>query len=264
MNEIDLIELGKTFTENYDQPMVLFRDGDHAIYWLGIPEDTAFRCNTYLIREKGEAIIVDPGGRPSFDFVKNRVAQILPPENISGMILCHQDPDVAASMDHWLELNPSMKVITSLRTNVLLPNYGQPNYTFVNISEEPVFTFHSGRILRFIESPFLHFPGAFTTYDEASRFLFSGDIWAAIDMEWKLIIDQFTPHIIKLNLFHLDYMAGNVAARGFTERIRSFQIDAILPQHGSVIPGKLVPDALQYLSNLKCGLDFIYPHQKNK
>jgi len=83
-------------------------------------------------------------------------------------------------------------------------------------------------------------------------------------MEWQLVVDNFPRHILKLNLFHLDYMAGNIAARGFTDRIRAYAIDAILPQHGSVIPGKFVPDALNYLSDLKCGLDLIYPHLKTK
>jgi len=264
MNNIDLIELGKTFMERFDFPTILFQDADHSIYWLGIPEDTAFRCNAYLILDREEALIIDPGGRQAFEFVKKRVAQIILPENITGMILCHQDPDVAASMADWLEFNPSMKVITSLRTNVLLPNYGRPNYAFVNITEEPVYFFHSGRSLRFVESPFLHFPGAFTTYDVFSRYLFSGDIWAAIDMEWRLVVENFAQHKLKLNLFHLDYMAGNIAARGYAERIRVYDIDAILPQHGSVIPGKFVREALSYLSNLKCGLDLIYPHLKVK
>jgi flavorubredoxin len=264
MNKIDLIELGKSFMECFDQPTILFQDEDHAIYWLGIPEDTAFRCNAYLITDKEDALIVDPGGRQSFDFVKKRVSQVLPPENIGGMILCHQDPDVAASMDNWLEVNPALKVITSQRTNVLLPNYGNSNYSFISITDEPLYYFRSGRILRFIESPFLHFPGAFTTYDEFSRYLFSGDIWAAIDMEWQLVVENFSRHVLKLNLFHLDYMAGNIAARGFADRIRNLAMDAILPQHGSVIPGKFVPDALNYLSNLKCGVDLIYPHLKVK
>jgi len=264
MNTIDLTELGKTFMERFDTPTLLFQDEGHAIYWLGIPEDTAFRCNAYLVADNQEALIVDPGGRQSFDFVKNRVAQILPPESVTGMILCHQDPDVAASMADWLDINPSMKVITSLRANVLLPNYGRPNYTFISISEDPVYTFSSGRKIRFIESPFLHFPGAFASYDEYSRYLFSGDIWAAIDMDWHLVVEDFARHKLKLNLFHLDYMAGNIATRGFIDRLRAFPVKAILPQHGSVIPEQMIPEAMNYLMDLKCGLDLIYPHIKVK
>jgi flavorubredoxin len=264
MNTIDLVELGRLFMDRYDKPTPLFQDGNHAVYWLGVPEDTAFRCNTYLIIDGQEAILVDPGGHDAFEFVKKRVAQVLPVERISALIVCHQDPDVAASMVDWLAIDPSIKVVTSLRTNILLPHYGKSDYNFVNINEEPVYFFVSGRTLKFIESPFLHFPGAFVTYDETSKFIFSGDIWAAIDMDWKLIVEDFSKHELKLSLFHIDYMASNVACHGFLDRIRHLELEAILPQHGSVIPKKFVRKALEYLSDLKCGLDLIYPDLKYK
>ena len=264
MNTIDLVELGRSFMERYEKPTQLFKDDSHAVYWLGVPEDSAFRCNTYMVVDGQEAIIIDPGGRSAFEFVKKRVAQVLPVEKVTALIVCHQDPDVAASMVDWLEMDPAIRIVTSVRTNILIPHYGKADYTFVNINENPVYFFATGRKLKFIESPFLHFPGAFVTYDEMSKFLFSGDIWASIDMDWKLVVPDFSKHELKLSLFHIDYMASNIAARGFVDRIRHLEIDAILPQHGSVIPKNFVYKALEYLNNLKCGLDLIYPELKNK
>lgn len=113
--------------------------------------------------------------------------------------------------------------------------------------------------MEFTEAPFLHFPGAIAIYDPFSKYLFSGDIWAALDMDWKLIADDFEDHIMKMNLFHLDYMASNKAARGFCKKIEPLEINAILPQHGSIISKKYVGDAIKYLSELECGLDLIYP-----
>jgi hypothetical protein len=53
-------------------------------------------------------------------------------------------------------------------------------------------------------------------------------------------------------------MAGNIACRGFLQRLGGHEPAAILPQHGSVIPKKFVHKAFEYLRNLKCGLDLIY------
>ena len=259
MNTIDLVELGRMFSGNCDKPTPLFQDDQHTVYWLGVPEMTAFRCNTYLIVDGQEAILVDPGGRGSFEFVKMRVAQVLPPEKVRALIVCHQDPDVAASMVDWLIINPAVQIITSIRTNILLHYYGNSNYSFVNINDTPTYTFESGRSLTFIESPFLHFPGAFTTYDNTSKFLFSGDVWASIDVEWRLVVEDFEKHEQKMNLFHLDYMASNIASRGFVNRLRNAELNAIMPQHGSVIPRKYIHQALEYMKNLRCGLDLIYP-----
>lgn len=112
MNTIDLVELGRLFMERYDKPTPLFQDDNHAIYWLGIPEDSAFRCNTYMIVDGTEAIIIDPGGHSSFEFVKNRVSQVLPVGQVTALIVCHQDPDVAASMVDWLAIDPSIRIVT--------------------------------------------------------------------------------------------------------------------------------------------------------
>jgi flavorubredoxin len=181
---------------------------------------------------------------------------------VCALIVCHQDPDVAASMADWLTIEPVVKIITSRRTNILFHHDGKSNYSFININENPFYVFESGRKLKFVESPFLHFPGAFATCDETARFLFSGDVWASIDMEWRLVVEDFLRHEDKMDMFHLDFMASNIAARGFANRLHHVEINAILPRHGSIIPKKYVKDALEYLANLRCGLDLIYPNLK--
>ena len=239
-------------------PVVLFDDGQHAVYWLGIPEETAFRCNVYLLKDGDEAFLIDPGNRGYFRQVRDRVAQLMAPERLTGLILCHQDPDVAASMVDWLDINPRLKVLSTPRAHVLLPHYGRSDYAAVNVTDKTVLRLPSGAELRFIEAPFLHFPGAFATWDARSRALFSGDVWAALDISWRLVVDDFDAHVPAMDLFHLDYMASNVASRGFANKLAGLDIEAILPQHGSIIPAEHVSRALEYLKKLRCGLDVIY------
>ena len=266
MNLRNLENLQIPIEELLQSPTLLYDNKqNHQIFWLGIPEETAFRCNSYLIVSGEEAILVDPGSTPFFDFVKQRVEEIIPIHQLKGLVLCHQDPDVAGSMTNWLALKPDLKIISSDRTQVLLPHFGISNYEFYSIGEdnEFSFTFESGKRLKFIEAPFLHFPGAFTTYDEESQYLFSGDIWAALDINWKLIVDDFEEHEMKLDLFHLDYMASNIASKGYAMKIQDMKVEAILPQHGSIIPKKFVIDAIKYLEDLRCGLDIVYPELSN-
>ena len=172
-------------TPDSGRPTPLFEEEGHCVYWLGIMEETAFRCNVYLIRDGDEALLVDPGGRDHFGQVFGRVTQILPPSEVTGMILCHQDPDVAGSMVDWLRVNPQMRVISSPRTHVLLPHYGCHAYPVFDVEQTPRLELPGGGALRFLPAPFLHFPGAFVSFDEASGFLFSGDIWAALDPNWR-------------------------------------------------------------------------------
>ena len=236
----------------------LYDTKDYQIFWLGIDNETAFRCNVYLIKSGDEALIIDPGSREFFEKVKQRALEVVKLENIKGLILCHQDPDVSASMIDWLDIKNDLIIYSSDRTNVLLPHYGRDDYNYVSINSIKTFKFKNGYELEFIESPFLHFAGAFVTYDKTSNFLFSGDIWAALDIQWTLVVEDFKPHISNMNLFHIDYMASNIAARGFVHKIQDKNIEAILPQHGSIINKKYVSNAIEYLRELKCGTDIVY------
>ena len=259
MNYINKLEMPDT-----TKPILLFEEDDYQIYWLGLNQESAFRVNVYLIKSGDEAVIVDPGNRNFFEPIKKEVEDILGGvEKVVGAIFCHQDPDVAASIIDWLEIRPDMKVITTPRTNVLLPFYGiKEEYDFFDVTKEP-FVFKNKKYIEFIEAPFLHFPGAFTTYCPTSKFLFSGDIFAALDIEWSLIVEDFETHKMAMDLFSKDYFASNIATRGFAMKIENKDIEAVLPQHGSILPQKFVKDSIEYLKELQCGLDLIYPYLKD-
>ncbi len=241
------------------EPILLSEIGEHRVYWIGIDENTAFRCNVYLIKDSEEYIIVDPGSRKYYKQVRKMIEQIVPVEKITGIILCHQDPDVCSSVVDWLAINKDIKIITSPRTSILLPHYGVSEYKFFDITIDKYFEFQSGNKLEFIEAPFLHFAGAFTTLDLVTAFLFSGDIWAALDTEWSLIVKDFEYHTTLMDLFHIDYMASNKAALGYAQKLEDKKILAILPQHGSIINEENVENAIEYLVDLQCGLDLVYP-----
>ena len=243
-----------------DDPVILFQDGEHIIYWLGILEETAFRCNIYLVKDGEEGILIDPGGKNAFEIVKNRVLKVMSLDQITGLLFCHQDPDVAASMPDWLAINSQIQVFSSPRVHVLLRYYQIDDYKSYNVEEKPSFYFVGGHELQFIAAPFLHSPGAFATFDVMSGYLFSGDIWGALDIQSRLVVDNFSKHIDRMDLFNKDYMASNLAARGFVQRVESLEIEAILPQHGSLIAQKDVLGALEYLWDLDCGLDLLHFH----
>ncbi|MDQ6951323.1 MAG: hypothetical protein Q9M26_06635 [Mariprofundales bacterium] len=242
-------------------PTPLFEASNHAIYWLGIMEDAAFRCNCYLLIDGERAILFDPGSRPHFAQCVARVAQIMAPTSVTDLVICHQDPDVGASMIDWLDLNPELQIITSPRTQILLPYFGKSDYQWINTVEVPELVLPSGHQLRFISAPFLHSPAAFTTFDACSGFLFSGDIWAAITSNWSLLVHDFEGHRANMDSFHLHYMASNRACRGFTAKLKSLEINAILPQHGSILDRCFVPQAIDYLEQLQCGMDLEYPQK---
>ncbi len=245
---------------DYTAPVLLFEKEEHRVYWLGMAVPDAFRTNIYLIEDGDEAILVDPGNKAFFPQLKERLSTLGCLKKLTGAIFSHQDPDVAGSIADWVSDFKNFRVMTSRRTNILLPHYGISGYNFYDTGEaHNQYTFQSGNTLRFLEAHFLHFPGAIATYDAASGFLLSGDVWASIDIDFQFIASDFEEHTLKLNLFHLDYMSSSVAAKGFARQIAPLNIEGILPQHGALIGKSDVEAAIAYLHNLRCGLDLIYP-----
>ena len=142
--------------------------------------------------------------------------------------------------------------------HVLLPYYGIADYTLFPTEKGSAYELPSGGHLQFYMAPHMHSPGSITVYDDNSQYLFSSDIWAAIDPNWKMIVRDFEAHKLKLDFFHKEYMASNIATCGFVRSIEHLEIQAILPQHGEIIPTDMIPPALDYLRNLQCGTALCY------
>lgn len=244
---------------HFDEPVLLYGVDGHEIYWIGSLEETVFHCNAYLLRTGNQAYLIDPGGYYHFPQVHERVGRIMDPREVTHIIAHHQDPDLCASIPLWLQVQPNITVLTHSRAAVLLPHYGIPGERISPVDGTEM-ELAGGDTIQFIPAPFLHFPGAFATYDSKSKFLFSGDIFAALSGDWKLIVEDIEDHLGFMELFHIDYMACNKAIRGFLANVGNREISAILPQHGSVISTNHVPAALAWLQGLFCGVDLIYPN----
>ncbi|MCK4442741.1 MAG: hypothetical protein KAU90_12105, partial [Sulfurovaceae bacterium] len=165
-----------------------------------------------------------------------------------------------SAMIDWLQLNPDIEIITSPVINVLIKHYIEDGkeYKFFNTEQNSSLTLDSGTVLEFIPSPFMHSPGAVTIYDRFTKTLFSGDIWAAISLEWKLILeDDFDEHIDNMDMFHQGYIASNKVCRNFIMNFKDREVTNIMPQHGSIILNDNVKKAFKYIQNLKCGSDFM-------
>ena len=258
MNRIPDLARGRV---DLERPVCL-HDGDHAVYWVGSEEPSPFRCNAYLIVDGEHRILLDPGSAVHhFPQVRRRVEQIVPLESLTHIVVHHQDPDLCDSLPAWLELVPELRIVTTPRVRVLLPYYGFPaDVAWLDVSPEDSTTLDlAGGSLVFITAPFLHFPEAFVTYDETSGFLFTGDIGAAIEKDWSLVVTDWERHWQAMIPFHIFYMASNKALRGFLKKIEPFEIEALCPQHGSIIPKEHVGAAIENLRSLPCGLDLLYP-----
>jgi len=112
--------------------------------------------------------------------------------------------------------------------------------------------------LVFIPAHFLHSTGNFSCYDTASKILFSGDIGAAVfQKDTYVFVDDFNEHLKIMEPFHKRYMASNIVCKKWVSLVSKYDIKMIAPQHGAIFDKENVKKFLNWLSELKCGVDII-------
>lgn len=239
---------------DYLEPIEVSR----GVYWVGFYDEVAsFHCNPYLFIDGEEAIILDPGSLPHYPTVASKVLSLVEPEQISYIIAHHQDPDLCASIPLFEEiiLKDSLKIVTHSRASLLINYYGVKS-AFYNIDNNGnELRLKSGRTLKFINTPFCHFPGAFATYDEKNKLLFTSDIFAATSIDWNLFAREGYEE--EMDAFHTNYMPSRKHLNFVMDKFERLDIKMILPQHGSIIQGNMIPKCVSHLRQLECGLDLL-------
>lgn len=227
-----------------------------GVYWVGFyDEKAAFHCNPYLLLDGDEAIVFDPGSVLDYPKVASKIFSVVDPQQISHIILHHQDPDLGACVPLLEDLIPNkeLKIVTHSRASVLICYYGVKS-EFYNVDKHQYsLDLKSGRKLKFLVTPFCHFPAAVVTYDEKEKLLFSGDVFGAISIDWNLFAKE--GYESQMKAFHVGYMASNKHLTAVMDKFKKLDLNMIFPQHGSIIKDQMIPRCIETLKRLNCGID---------
>lgn len=230
---------------------------DDGIYWVGyFDESASLHCNPYIIDDGEDVVFIEPGSIPHYPIVLSKVVSIVDIRRINYILASHQDPDLCASIPKFEEVinRKDLKVVTHSRAAILMAHYGfKAPFYYVDQNEWKL-TLKSGRTLRFIFTPYCHFPGMFVTYDEKSKILFSGDIFGAFSYDWNLFANKY--YIEAMKAFHENYMPSKEILNRAMEKIEKLDIKMICPQHGSIID-KNIQKYINALKELDPG-DYMY------
>lgn len=245
------------------QNISLFKGNNHRFILLNESEpgeEDGIPSNQYLIIHKEQGFLLDPGGFGVMPRVLTEMLRYLKPEQLSGIVLSHQDPDIVGGLASWMEITFANIYVSKIWIR-FLPHYGLVGMQrFVGVEDEgQTLDIDEDFSLQFIPAHFLHSPGQINVYDPVAKILFSGDIGAAIvpDGTDQVYVDDFSAHIPLIESFHKRYMASNKALRYWLEQIEILDIEMIAPQHGPIYRGHAVKDFLSWLYELPCGVDLL-------
>lgn len=230
-----------------------------GIYWIGFHDKEAgLHCNPYLLIDGDEAVLFDPGSVPHFPVVLSMVCKLVSFDQITHIVVSHQDPDLCGAIPRFEELiygvGGECDISAHTRASVLISHYGVRS-KFYNVDMNGwKLTLKSGRTLEFIFTPYLHFPGAYMTYDSRSKILFSGDVFGAFSFDWNLFANEY--YLEAMKAFHENYMPGKNFVNKAMEKLEKLDIKIIAPQHGSII-NKDAPRYINALKDIECG-DYLF------
>ena len=238
---------------------LLFENGEHRYFLLGFGEsarEEGIPSNQYLVTREGCAVLFDPGGAGLFPILSARLSEWTDLASVRAIFLSHQDPDVSAGLDIWMQITGARVYLSRLWTRFM------PHMDLAHSDRlEPVpddgakIEVAPGFLFDVLPAHFLHSPGQINVFDPVSRILFSGDIGAAERSNGQLFVDDLEEHLPHIEGFHRRYMAGNRALRHWIREVEKHDVAIIAPQHGPLYRGKAREDLLRWLFDLKCGMD---------
>lgn len=224
-----------------------------GIYRLGARgKNAAMDCNTYLLVDEDEGVLVDPGPVTAFDATRERLASILDPAKISLLIAHHDGPDACAALPLFREARFDAPVACHWRTSVQLGFYGHAGEPYVVNEQGWEWSFRSGRTLSFLPAPYCHFAGSIMTWDERTKTLFSGDIFGAMTVGTELYADEDPSYVEAMKSFHEHFMPSREILKAVTNSIRPLDVALVAPQHGRLIR-RDIRQTLDILRALPCG-----------
>ena len=218
-----------------------------------IPDDN-FQCHVYLIEQGDQSVIVDPGSALIVEEIIRKVDDVVGLHNVRWLICSHADPDILGSLPAMVArgLHPEARIVTHWRDEALIVHSGTP-LPFWRIEEHEWRLELEDRTLQFVFIPYLHFAGAFGTFDPTTGTLFSSDLFGGFTDDRRLYATS-TAYFDSIRAFHEHYMPNREILQHAIQELRELPIVLVAPQHGQVIPEDLVEPIMALLEKLECGI----------
>ncbi|MCD4834077.1 MAG: FprA family A-type flavoprotein [Bacteroidales bacterium] len=159
------------------------------VYWIGgndrrtshfenmwpIPNGISY--NSYLIIDEKVAL-VDTIEFGSSDDYLDKIEELIDGKTIDYLIINHMEPDHSGAIKTIVEKYPNIKLVGNLKTFKIIESYFgyQDKWYQIEDGDELNLGHHN---LKFVMTPWVHWPETMMTYDLTEKILFSGDAFGS-------------------------------------------------------------------------------------
>ncbi len=211
-----------------------------AIHWdrqifdelIPLPDGTSY--NAYIVRGSEKTALIDTVD-PEVQEQLLRNLRKLGVEKIDYIISNHAEQDHSGSIPKILELYPEAKVVTNSKCKAFLINLLLiPEDKFIEIKEGDELSL-GNKTLRFIMTPWVHWPETMSTYLVEDRILFSCDFFGSHLATSVMLVDDNPKVVEDAKRYYAEIMMPfrNIIKKNI-DKISKLDIDMIAPSHGPI------------------------------
>jgi flavorubredoxin len=201
---------------------------------LKTPNGTTY--NAYAVRGSEGVAVIDTVKEECADQFFTRLEAIARYDEIKVIVLNHLEPDHTGALPELMRRAPQAKLYISKSAQLMLKallNQQDIDYTPVGTGD----TVSLGdRTLRFLHTPYLHWPDTQCTYLEEEYMLFSGDVFGCHFCDERLFNDKVGDFRFAFEYYYAHIM------RPFREHVLNalallepLRMNIIAPTHGPIL-----------------------------
>ncbi len=199
---------------------------------IPLPDGTSY--NSYIIFGSEKTVLVDTvEPEKKEELIKSLKA--LNVKKIDYIIANHAEQDHSGSIPDILRMFPDAKVVTNAKCKSFLKEFLLlPDEVFTEISDGEEISL-GNKTLKFIFTPWVHWPETMSTYLKEDRILFSCDFFGSHRATSHLFVENEQRVIVDAKRYYAEIMMPfRVQIRKNIEKLKNYEIKFIAPSHGPV------------------------------
>lgn len=192
--------------------------------------------NAYCVRGEAGVAVIDTVKEEFSEIFFQRLEQVARYDEIRAIVLNHLEPDHTGALPELMRRAPEARLYISVKAQTMLKGLLKSE----DLAYTPVDTGDAvdlgGRTLRFLNTPFLHWPDTQCTWLEQEALLFSGDVFGCHFCDGRLFNDRVGDFRFSFEYYYQHIM------RPFREHVRHaldliepLQPALIAPAHGPIL-----------------------------
>lgn len=200
------------------------------------PLEQGVAYNSYLIVDQKTALIDTIEGGSASDYF-DRIEELLQGRQLNYLIINHMEPDHSGEIFNVVQHFPGVQIVGNAQTFKILEGYWNVGDNRLLVSDGQTLDL-GNHTLKFVLTPWVHWPETMMTYDQTHQILFTGDAFGGFGTLDGTVFDDeanFDFYEDEMRRYYSNIVGkySNMVQKAFA-KLEGVPVRAIAPTHGLI------------------------------